>query len=157
MRVGAIAPETVSGEGLRIGVATATFNQSITSGLKTGALELLKESAVADVVIVDVPGAFELPLVAQQMVALGCDAVVCLGAVIEGDTDHYEHVAHRASEGLMRVQLDTGIPISFGILTTRDVQAAADRSQPGPGNKGREAALAAVLTARALQELTTHD
>jgi 6,7-dimethyl-8-ribityllumazine synthase len=154
MRVGETAFEAVSGEGLRVGVATATFNQSITSGLKTGALEFLEESDVSDVVVVDVPGAFELPLVAQRMVAVGCDAVVCLGAVVEGDTDHYEHVAHRASEGLMRVQLDTGIPISFGILTTRDVQAAVQRSRPGPDNKGREAALAAVLTARALERLT---
>jgi 6,7-dimethyl-8-ribityllumazine synthase len=157
MRVDETAPRTASGEGLRIGVATATFNQSITSGLKTGALELLEESGVSDVVIVDVPGAFELPLMAQRMAELGCDAVVCLGAVVQGDTDHYEHVAHRASEGLMRVQLDTGIPISFGILTTRDIQAAVARSQPGPDNKGREAALTAVLMARALERPATHD
>jgi 6,7-dimethyl-8-ribityllumazine synthase len=149
--------ERVLGEGLRIGVATAMFNRSITSGLKTAALEQLKESGVTDVIIVDVPGAFELPLVAQRLADLGCDAVVCLGAVVEGDTDHYEHVAHRASEGLMRVQLDSGVPISFGILTTRDVEAAVNRSEPGPGNKGREAALAAVLTAQALGLLTIYD
>jgi 6,7-dimethyl-8-ribityllumazine synthase len=145
--------ETVSAKGLCIGVTTALFNQSITAGLKAGAIELLEETEASQVVIADVPGAFELPLMAQRLAQYGCDAVVCLGAVVEGDTDHYEHVAHRASEGLMRVQLDAGIPISFGILTTRDAEAAILRSQPGPANKGREAALAAVLTVRALQSL----
>ncbi len=153
MHVDNASMESVSAEGLRIGVTTAMFNQSVTSGLKAGALELLKESGAKDVVVVDVPGAFELPLMAQRLAQHGCDAVVCLGAVVEGDTDHYEHVAHRASEGLMRVQLDTGIPISFGILTTRDAEAAMLRSRPGPENKGREAALAAILTVRALQSL----
>ena len=70
--------------------------------------------------------------------------------MIEGDTDHYEHVAHRASEGLMRVQLDEGVPVAFGILTVRDPQHAVVRSEPGPENKGREAAIAAVMAARAL-------
>lgn len=153
MHVDNTSMDTVSAEGLRIGVTTAMFNQSITAGLKAGALELLEEAEATQVVVADVPGAFELPLMAQRMAQNGCDAVVCLGAVVEGDTDHYEHVAHRASEGLMRVQLDTGIPISFGILTTRDAEAAILRSQPGPSNKGREAALAAVLTVRALQSL----
>jgi 6,7-dimethyl-8-ribityllumazine synthase len=153
MRVDETSVDFTSAEGLRIGVTTAMFNGSITSGLKAGALDLLEEAGAKDVVVVDVPGAFELPLVAQRLAQEGCHAVVCLGAVVEGDTDHYEHVAHRASEGLMRVQLDTGIPIAFGILTTRDVEAAILRSQPGPENKGREAALAAILTVRALQSL----
>ena len=153
MRVDEQRTDPISADGLRIGVVTATFNESIASGLKEGALELLEESGATDVVIVDVPGAFELPLMAQRLALRGCDAVVCLGAVIEGDTDHYEHVAHRASEGLMRVQLDTGIPVSFGVLTTRDVDAAIARSQPGPDNKGREAALAAILMARELKAL----
>ena len=153
MRVDEAHPEVKSAEGLRIGVVTATFNHAITSGLKQGAMELLDELGATDVIVVDVPGAFELPLAAQRLAQQRCDAVVCLGAVVEGDTDHYEHVAHRASEGLMRVQLDTGIPISFGILTTRSAQAAVDRSQPGMDNKGREAALAAVVMARTLEKL----
>ena len=153
MRVDEQGNDPISAEGLRIGVVTATFNESITSGLKEGALELLDESDATDVVIVDVPGAFELPLMAQRLALGGCDAVVCLGAVIEGDTDHYEHVAHRASEGLMRVQLDTGTPIAFGVLTTRDAEAAIARSQPGSDNKGREAALAAIVMAQALKGL----
>ncbi|MCL1601388.1 MAG: 6,7-dimethyl-8-ribityllumazine synthase [Actinomycetia bacterium] len=153
MRLDEPANHSISADGLRIGVVTATFNEAITSGLKKGALEILEESDATEVIIADVPGAFELPLMAQRLALQGCDAIVCLGAVVEGDTDHYEHVAHRASEGLMRVQLDTGIPVSFGVLTTRDVAAAIARSQPGPDNKGREAALAAILMARELRDL----
>jgi 6,7-dimethyl-8-ribityllumazine synthase len=151
MRVDEPGNDPVSAEGLRVGVVTAIFNETITSGLKAGAVQVLEESGATDVTVVDVPGAFELPLMAQRLALQGCDAVVCLGAVVEGDTDHYEHVAHRASEGLMRVQLDTGIPIAFGMLTTRDAEAAIARSQPGPDNKGREAALAAILMALELK------
>jgi 6,7-dimethyl-8-ribityllumazine synthase len=153
MRVDEPGNEAISAEGLRIGLVTAIFNETITSGLKAGAVQVLEESGAIDVLVVDVPGAFELPLMAQRLALQGCDAVVCLGAVVEGDTDHYEHVAHRASEGLMRVQLDTGIPIAFGVLTTRDADAAIARSQPGPDNKGREAALAAILMAQELKAL----
>jgi 6,7-dimethyl-8-ribityllumazine synthase len=153
MRVDEPGNEAISAEGLRIGLVTAIFNETITSGLKAGAVQVLEESGAIDVIVVDVPGAFELPLMAQRLALQGCDAVVCLGAVVEGDTDHYEHVAHRASEGLMRVQLDTGIPVSFGVLTTRDVEAAIARSQPGADNKGREAALAAILMAHELKAL----
>jgi len=154
MRVDDISDSPESAEGLRIAVATATFNASVTEGLKAGAVGFLEESGTTEILAVDVPGAFELPLMAQRLASLGYDAVVCLGAVIEGETDHYEHVAHRASEGLMRVQLDTGVPITFGILTVRELDAALVRSKPGPSNKGREAAQAAVLTVRALRSLT---
>lgn len=137
---------------LRIAVITARFNASITEGLRQGATAWLSEAG-ASVTEVDSPGAFELPLLAQRCAANGFDGVVCLGAVIEGDTDHYEHVAHRASEGLMRVQLDSGIPVAFGILTVRNVEDATARSQPDGHNKGREAAIAAVSAALALRTL----
>jgi 6,7-dimethyl-8-ribityllumazine synthase len=133
---------------------TAIFNERITSGLRSGAIEFLEEVGASEILEVDAPGAFEIPLIAQRLAEAGCDAVVCLGAVIEGDTDHYEHIAHRASEGLMRVQLDTGVPISFGILTVRNVEAAVSRSDPGTTNKGREAAVAAVLAANTLRRFT---
>jgi 6,7-dimethyl-8-ribityllumazine synthase len=157
MQVDAPSSLNVNAAGLRVAVVTAMFNEPITSGLKTGAIELLEEATAKEVLIVDVPGAFELPLIAQRLATNGYDAVVCLGAVIEGDTDHYTHVAHRASEGLMRVQLDTGVPIAFGILTTRDTEAAVKRSQPDQDNKGREAAEAAVHAALALRRLTESD
>jgi 6,7-dimethyl-8-ribityllumazine synthase len=157
MRVDGHAAESLSGEGLRVAVVTATFNRSITEGLKEGALAFLAEAVPDETLVVDVPGAFELPLIAQQLANDGYDAVVCLGAVVEGDTDHYEHVAHRSSEGLMRVQLDTGTPIAFGILTTRDSDAAIKRSAPDSHNKGREAAEAAVRAALVLKGLRSVD
>jgi 6,7-dimethyl-8-ribityllumazine synthase len=139
--------------GLRIGVVRSLFNQGVTDGLLDGATEVLKEAGAEDVVNVDVEGAFEIPLVAQYLVSTGCDAVVALGAVIEGETDHYEHIAGRTSEGLMRVMLDTGIPIAFGILTVTDPDHAVARSAPGQKNKGREAANAAIRTANLLREI----
>lgn len=143
----------VSAAGFRVAVVTAVFNATITGGLREGALAFLEETGADEVLALDVPGAFELPLIAQAVATSGYDAVVCLGAVVEGDTDHYEHVAHRASEGIMRVQLDTGIPVAFGVLTVRNVDDALARSQPGPDNKGREAAHAAVIAARTLEAI----
>jgi 6,7-dimethyl-8-ribityllumazine synthase len=140
-------------EGLRLAVVTSTFNSQITGGLKDAAVGFLEEAGADEVLIVDVPGAFELPLIAQRLASSGYDAIVCLGAVIEGDTDHYEHVAHRTSEGLMRVQLDTGVPVSFGVLTVRSEADAMARSGKGDANKGRESAVAAVVAANVLRSL----
>jgi len=136
--------------GLRIAVVTAMFNGSVTVGLRRGAIEYLEEASAEEILLVEAPGAFELPVIALKLARKGYDAVVCLGAVIEGETDHYDHVAGRTSEGLMRVQLDTGIPVAFGVLTVRDRTHAEARAAPGPENKGREAAIAAVMAARAL-------
>ena len=142
------------GTGIRVGVIVATFNSEATGGLLTGALLYLHESGAETTNVVEVPGAFEIPLVAQRLAASGAvDAVVALGAVIKGDTDHYDHVAHRASEGLMRVSLDTGIPVTFGILTSRTEDDALARSAPGPDNKGAEAAAAALGAVIALQSI----
>lgn len=138
---------------LRIGVAQSTFNEMVTRGLLDGALEVLAKANAVDVTVVRVPGAFELPLVAKQLIESGHDAVVAIGAVVLGETDHYEHIAHRASEGLQRVMLDTGVPVSFGVLTVRDRDQAQARSEPGPKNKGAEAAAAAIETANALRKL----
>jgi 6,7-dimethyl-8-ribityllumazine synthase len=142
----------VDATGLRVAVITSSFNASITEGLNRGAVAWLTESR-ADVSEIRSPGAFELPLLAQKCASVGFDAVVCLGAVVEGDTDHYEHVAHRASEGLMRVQLDTGVPVAFGILTVREAHHAVERSRDDESNKGREAAIAAVSAAVTLRTL----
>jgi len=146
------AVEILDGGGLRIGVARSRFNDVVTAGLTAGAVEYL-EATGASFTVHDTPGAFELPLVAAHLLDNGCDAVVALGAVIEGDTDHYEHVASRASEGLMQVMLSSGKPVAFGILTVREEAQALTRSQPGPGNKGAEAAAAAVETAMLIRDL----
>jgi 6,7-dimethyl-8-ribityllumazine synthase len=153
MRIDETPGVDLDASGLRIAVVTSIFNGSITAGLRAGAVDYLEEASAEEVLLVEAPGAFELPLIAQKLAAGGYHAIVCLGAVIEGDTDHYDHVAHRTSEGLMRVQLDTGVPVAFGVLAVRDRSHAEDRSAPGPENKGREAAIAAVMAARALAAL----
>lgn len=144
-----------SAEGLRVAVVTSIFNATITNGLKAGAVAYLEEVGADEILLIDAPGAFELPLIAQHVATSGYHAVVCLGAVVEGDTDHYEHVAHRASEGLMRVQLDTGVPVAFGVLTVRDEADAVSRSRDDESNKGRESAFAAVMAANALRGLAS--
>ena len=140
-----------------MGIVQSTFNAGITDGLVTGALEVLEKAGAVDVTLLKTPGAFELPLAAQRLAADGHDAVVALGAVILGETDHYEHIAHRASEGLQQVMLETGVPIGFGLLTVRRHSQAVDRSEPGPGNKGGEAAAAAVQMAQMLRMLPAAD
>ena len=146
---------TLDATGLRIAVVRSLFNRPVTDGLLAGALALLDETGVADVTVIDVEGAFETPLVAQTMIQAGHDAVVVLGAVVEGETDHYEHIAGRASEGLMRVMLDTGVPVAFGILTVRDPVHAFARSANDEHNKGREAAEAAIRTANLLKQVAS--
>jgi 6,7-dimethyl-8-ribityllumazine synthase len=144
--------------GLRIGFACAEFNGGITLRLLTGALGALEESGgdLADAIVAWVPGAFELPVVAQRLAGSGAvDAVVCLGAVIRGDTGHYEFVAGECAAGLQRVQLDTGRPVVFGVLTTETVDQALVRSEDDPTNKGREAALTALRTAAVLTAVSS--
>ena len=138
--------------GLRVGVVRSLFNASVTDGLLAGALEWLDGAGVESVTVVDVPGAFELPVAAAALCA-DHDAVVALGAVIAGETDHYEYVARSACDGLMRVMLDHGVPVGLGLLTVRDPDHAITRSAPGPDNKGAEAAAAATVTAALLRDL----
>jgi 6,7-dimethyl-8-ribityllumazine synthase len=139
--------------GIRIGIVCAEFNGGITFRLLSGALDALEELGgdLADVTVAWVPGAFELPLVAQRLAdADTVDAVICLGAVIRGDTGHYEFVAGECASGLQRVQLDTGKPVVFGVLTTENVDQALTRSEDDRSNKGREAAVTALHTAGVL-------
>ncbi|MDA8274484.1 MAG: 6,7-dimethyl-8-ribityllumazine synthase [Actinomycetota bacterium] len=131
----------------RVAFVCAEFNGGITSRLLVGALDVLDERGVAttDRALVWVPGAFEAPLAAARLAGSGAwDAIICLGAVIRGDTGHYDFVAGQCAAGLERVQLDTGVPVVFGVLTTDTVDQALDRSMPDATNKGREAALTAL-------------
>ena len=142
------------GGGLRIALAAARFNGAITRRLIDGALAGLAASGVerADVSLGWVPGAFELPLLAQHFTTWDIvDAVVCLGAVIRGETGHYDFVAGQCAAGIQRVQLDTGVPIVFGVLTTETVEQALERSLPDETNRGREAALTAIEMVRLLE------
>lgn len=150
--------EGADGRGLRVGVACALFNGGITGRLLDGCLSGLSEASVdrADVTVAWVPGAFELPLAAQRFVAAGTfDAVVCLGAVIRGDTSHFDFVAGECASGLARVALDSGVPVVFGVLTTDNVEQALDRARDDETNKGREAALSAVQMATTLRAIGT--
>ncbi len=144
------------GEGLRVAVVASRFNQPITEKLLAGAEEALGRYGVdpGSVTVAWVPGAFELPLVAHRLGSSGeVDAVICLGAVIEGDTDHYTHVAAQCAAGLQRAQLDTGVPVVFGVLTTRTRHDAEARAGGAHGNKGEEAAATAVEMADLLRRL----
>jgi 6,7-dimethyl-8-ribityllumazine synthase len=142
--------------GLKVAVLHAAFNQEIVQGLLQGAREALKEMGAAekDIEVVEVPGAFELPLAAKAAAFYGrFDAVVALGAVVRGETDHYEHVAREASAGLAAVARETMVPVGFGVLTVeREAQAVA-RARPGTANKGAEAARAAVTMVHVMREL----
>ncbi|HVV38033.1 MAG TPA: 6,7-dimethyl-8-ribityllumazine synthase [Acidimicrobiales bacterium] len=136
----------VAPEGTRIGVAVARFNEDITTQLLAGAQGALRAAGVGDdaATVIWVPGAFELPLAAQHLLAAGCDAVVALGCVIRGDTGHYDFVAGECASGLQRVQLDSGKPVVFGVLTTENHEQAVERAAVDRMNKGGEAVDTAV-------------
>jgi 6,7-dimethyl-8-ribityllumazine synthase len=158
-RVGTSLEGSHDGRGRRIGVAAARFNGAITLRLLEGALAALAESGVErrDVVLAWAPGAFELPLLAQRMIAASrpVDAVIALGAVIRGDTGHYDLVAGECARGIQDVQLRTGVPVVFGVLTTENLDQALVRSLADHTNKGREAAMTALEMVSLLDQLAS--
>ena len=143
-------------KGLRFGIVVSRFNDFITSNLLVGTLEGFKESGVdkADLKILKVPGAFEIPQAAKKLCSTGSvDAVVCLGAVIRGETSHFDYICAEASRGIGQVGLEFNIPVLFGVLTTENLEQAIARSGSGSSNKGRETALAAVEMATLYKKL----
>jgi len=135
------------GKGRRVAVVCAEFYPQLAAWLEDGARRALSDCGVADAdrTFVRVPGCFELPLAAQRLIASGkFDAVVALGVVIRGETPHFEYVAGECAGGLMEVQLSTGVPIGFGVLTTETEAQAEARADPRRGDKGYQAALAAL-------------
>ena len=146
----------LSGSGMRIAIACGRFNDLITERLLAGARDGLARHGVdeASITIAWAPGAFELPLVAQRFASSGdADAVICLGAVIRGDTPHFEHVAGQCAAGIQRVQLDTGVPVVFGVLTTDTIEQAIERAGTKAGNKGFDAAQTAIEMVDLLRQL----
>lgn len=145
---------TLDATGLRIGIIVSRFNEFITEALAKGALETLEKHGCRpeDIVFVKVPGAWELPAAAQA-IAPRCDAIVALGAVIRGDTPHFEYVASGAANGLNKVGIQTHVPIAFGVLTTDNMQQAMDRAGGKSGNKGSEAAEVAIELANLIRQL----
>ena len=143
----------ISGSDLHIAVVVARYNEDVTKRLLRGATEALEEHGVAAPDVHWVPGALELPVTALTLAEKGQhDAVVCLGCVIRGETFHFEVVAGQAAAGIMQVQLDTGVPVTFGVLTTEDKDQALARSGP-KNNKGAEAAEAAIEMANLLRSV----
>ena len=138
---------------MRVAIAVARFNQDITEQLLEGAQRALEKYGARDVLVAWVPGAFELPLVAHRLASGGFDAVVCLGAVIRGETAHFEYVAGEAAAGITRASLDTGVPVIFGVLTVDNREQAQDRLGGKEGHKGEEAALTAIEMVSLLRAL----
>lgn len=151
------APErTLGARGLRIALVRSAFNVAVVEGLAQGAKDALAAMGAqpSDVIEFEAPGAFELPLASLVAAQTGrFDAVIALGAVIKGDTDHYEHVATAATSGLLRASLDSQVPVSFGVLTVEKEEQARVRAAAGPGNKGAEAAHAAVAMVHLLKHI----
>jgi len=145
----------LNASGLKIGIVVSRFNISITEHLLSGAIdELVKHGTDEnDIEIIRVPGAFEIPLAAKRLCSRGNDAIVCLGAVIRGETPHFEYVASESARGVASVARETDIPIMFGVLTTDNVTQAKDRAGGRFGNKGAEAALAAIEMATLFKKL----
>jgi 6,7-dimethyl-8-ribityllumazine synthase len=151
-------PAEVDGSGLRIAIVCGRFNDLITTRLLDGALAGLAVHHVSedDVAVAWVPGAFEIPLAAKAFASTGrYDAVIALGCVIRGDTPHFEYVAGPCAEGLQQAQLDTGVPIVFGVLTTENLEQSLVRSEPEGDNKGEESARTALEMANLLRRVRT--
>lgn len=147
------ATPDLNGSELRIAVVVARFNEDVTKRLLRGALGALQEHGVEDPDVLWVPGSLELPVTALALAERGNhDAIVCLGCVIRGETYHFEVVANQAAAGIMQVQLDTGVPVAFGVLTTEDKEQALARSGP-KNNKGADAAEAAIEMANLMREV----
>ena len=133
--------------GCRFAIVVSRFNKEITEGLLKGARQTLAKASVRDedVTIFRVPGAFEIPVTALRAAESGrFDAVICIGCVIKGETMHFEYIAGPVCQGIMDAAVATRVPIALGVLTTLTEEQAAERAADGPGNKGREAALAAI-------------
>lgn len=142
--------------GCRFAIVVSRFNESITAGLLTGARQALTDASVLeeDITILHVPGAFDIPVAALRAAETGrFDAVVCLGSVIKGETMHFEYIAQTTCAEIGAAAAATGVPITLGVLTTLTDEQAAERAADGPGNKGREAALAAVEMATLFRQL----
>ena len=141
-------------QGLKIGIIAARFNEFITSKLVGGAIDGLHRHGVIenDIELTWVPGAFEIPLVAQKMaLSKRYDAVICLGAVIRGATPHFDLVSNEVSKGIAQVGLQTGVPVIFGVIATDSIEQAIERAGTKAGNKGFDAAMTAIETANLLK------
>ncbi len=142
---------------LRIALVVSTYHDTVTDGLLSGAMAVLREAGASDDLVtrLPVPGAFEIPLVARAAAETKrFDAVVCLGCIVRGETPHFEYLASAVAHGITRASQDTGVPMTFGVLTTNTYDEAVARAGDGPENKGREAAEAAVQLVHVVRGLS---
>ena len=147
---------THDGKGMRVGIVCSRFNEFIFNALLDGAKRGLVASGVSEqaIDVAWVPGAFEIPIATKAMATSGrYDTLVTLGAVIRGETAHFEYVAGPVADSIAQIQLETGMPIGFAVLTVENVEQAVERSGPGAGNKGEEAAIGAIEMANVLKAL----
>ena len=143
-------------QGLKFGIVVSRFNDFITSRLLDGAIDALTRHGVKEdsLEVVKVPGSFEIPLVAKKMALKGVyDAIICLGTVIRGATPHFDYIAAEVSKGVATTSLETGVPISFGIITSDTIEQAVERAGSKAGNKGWDAAMTAIEMAQVLKKL----
>lgn len=148
--------KVVAKEGMRVGIVAARFNEIIVNKLLGGAVDGLVRHGVEEdhITAAWVPGAFEIPLAAQKMAQSGkYDAVICVGAVIRGDTTHYDYVCNEVSKGIAHVGMDTGIPVLFGVITTENIEQAIARAGSKAGNKGYDCALAAIEMVNLMEQM----
>lgn len=141
---------------MRIAVVVSRFNDFVTGRLLNGALDALSEAGIerANVEVLHVPGAFEIPIAAQRVAETGrVQAVICLGCLIRGGTPHFEYISSACANGITAAAAATGVPMAFGVLTTNSVEEAVERAAPGEANKGREAAQAALAMATLFRDL----
>ncbi len=144
------------GKGLKFALIASRFNDFIVSRLVSGAIDFLVRHGVLeeDIILIKVPGAFEMPVVAKKIaMSKKVDAVICLGAVIRGATPHFDYVASEVAKGIAQVSLEANIPVTFGVLTTDTLEQAIERAGSKAGNKGAEAAQAALETAQVISQL----
>jgi 6,7-dimethyl-8-ribityllumazine synthase len=147
---------TFDARGRRFAIAASNFNRLVVDKLVEGALACFRAHGIAedDLLVTWVPGAFELPFVAKTLaLSARYDAVVCLGAVIRGETPHFDHVATQAAHGIREAAMETGVPVAFGVLTTETMEQALDRAGGKHGNKGWDAAMAAMQMASVLDQV----
>ncbi len=147
---------TLLGKGLKFGVIVSRFNEFITGKLLEGAQDALLRHGVnqGDIEITWVPGSFEIPLVAKKLAeAKQYDAIICLGAVVRGGTPHFEYVAAEVTKGIAKVSLDSGLPVTYGIITADTLEQAIERAGTKMGNKGFDAAMSAIETANLLKSI----
>ena len=147
---------SLNATGLKFAILVSRFNSFVTERLLTGALDALSRSGAhgGDIEIVRIPGSWEMPVAAAELARRKQhDAIICLAAVVRGDTPHFDHIAAEATKGLAQTQLETGVPVAFGVLTTNTLEQAIDRAGAKSGNKGFDAAMTAVEMGNLLKTL----